>query len=207
MGVAKRFRDVGVVAGTIEANTPIREREDLLDRFKRGSLRVLTNVNTLTEGVDVPEARTVILARAFGHVGGFLQAAGRALRPADGKADAILIDLPGSTIRHGLPTDDRAYSLEGRAISGGAERPHGEWAVPDFSQTVRGVALRCVATGANSGVSVPLETVMIDNSSVHRRALDGFVASCKEQGLRQSLAIIRFKSQFGYEPPKEWIRQ
>jgi DNA repair protein RadD len=83
---AKKFRDAGVRAAVIEASTAKAEREETLSLFARGVVRVVVNVNTMTEGIDVPEARTIILARAFGHVGGYLQVAGRGLRPAKDKA-------------------------------------------------------------------------------------------------------------------------
>lgn len=142
---AKRFRRAGVRAEVIEGETPTRAREETLALFAKGTVRVIVNVNTMTEGVDVPEARTVLLARSFGHVGGYIQAVGRALRSAPNKPDMILIDLVGASIRHGLPTKDREYSLEGRAISGG-EIEAGERS--ESSQDVLGLELEMVARGA-----------------------------------------------------------
>jgi len=113
---AKKLCELGIPAACIEAKTEKAERDELLDRFARGGLVVLTNVYALTEGVDVPAARCCLLARSCGHVGPYLQMAGRVLRPHKDKADAILIDLSGATLRHGLPTEDREYSLEGNGI-------------------------------------------------------------------------------------------
>ncbi len=114
--LAKRFTEAGIPAECIEAKTPKLQRAKTIAKFKAGELRVITNVNTMTEGVDVPQARTVILARTFRHVGGFLQAAGRVLRPHPSKPHAILIDLVGAVLAHRYPTDDREYSLEGDGI-------------------------------------------------------------------------------------------
>ena len=165
---AQKFRDVGVVAAVIEAGTAKGERDDALARFSAGKVRVIVNVNTMTEGVDVPDARTVILARAFGHVGGYLQAVGRALRPAKGKPDMILIDLTGTSRRHGLPTDDRVYSLDGRAISATGPE-HGGGGVAEWSQEIRGVELRLVARGALPAdmAAAPVDLARVD---VERRA-------------------------------------
>jgi superfamily II DNA or RNA helicase len=113
---AEEFNSAGIPAGTIEASTPAEDRQRLLDRFKRHDLRVLCNVNVLTEGVDVPSAQTCILAKNFHHVSAYLQTVGRVLRPAPGKAHAIVIDLTGATLRHGMPTEDRRYALTGEAI-------------------------------------------------------------------------------------------
>lgn len=113
---AEDFNAAGVNAATITAETEPDERASSLERFKRHDLRVLCNVNVLTEGVDVPSAQTCILAKRFGHVSSFLQTVGRVLRPSPGKDHAIVIDLTGATLRHGRPTEDRKYSLTGEAI-------------------------------------------------------------------------------------------
>jgi DNA repair protein RadD len=113
---ASEFTMAGYPAECIEANTDKGKREIAMRRFREGSLRVLTNVNIMTEGLDLPSVETVILGRAFRHVSAYLQAVGRVLRPAPGKSNAICIDLTGASYQHGLPTENRAYSLEGEGI-------------------------------------------------------------------------------------------
>jgi len=66
-----------------------REREQVLDRFRRGELRALVSARVLNEGVDIPDADVaVVLAGAMGereHV----QRIGRVLRPGDGKRATV----------------------------------------------------------------------------------------------------------------------
>lgn len=198
--VAQRFRSLGVQADTIEANTSKRDRDEALERFRRGTLRVLTNVNTLTEGVDVPEARCVVLARAFGHVGGYLQAVGRVLRPASGKADAIVIDLIGATLRHGLPTDDRSYSLAGRAISGmEREAPMGEREA--FTQTVRGVELQLV--GGAPATALPVTLRPIDEAE-RKAEFQRLLALARQHRMRDGFAAAKYREKYGEWPREEW---
>jgi len=199
---AQRFRDEGVPADVIEAKTPTRERDESLARFKAGQLKVICNVNTLTEGVDVPEARTVMLARKFGHVGGYLQAVGRALRAARGKADAILIDLVGASVRHGLPTDDRTYSLSGRAISGNKSTcgsvggGAAEWA-----QEIVGTELRMVASGAlTMGAEPAAVSLSRVNDGDRCRELERMRLSLARSGLRPELAQIAYQQRYGERP-------
>lgn len=120
---AARFCEHEVGAAVIEAETPPQERRDILRDFAAGRIRVLVNVYTMTEGVDVPQAQTVILARGVGKQGPYLQMAGRVLRPHPSKDHAILIDLSGASIVHGLPTDDRLYSLDGDGVRRASETP------------------------------------------------------------------------------------
>lgn len=117
--VRDQFQSAGVAAEVIEAATPPAHRADFLARFERGDIRVLVNVYTLTEGVDVPAASAVILARACEHPGMLLQMGGRVLRPAPGKSQATLVDLSGATLKHDAATNAMAgrgnlgYSLDG----------------------------------------------------------------------------------------------
>lgn len=195
---AQRWRDHGVIADTIDANTPKRERDEILTRFKRGLIRCLMNVNTMTEGVDVPEARAAILARAFGHVGGYLQAAGRVLRPAKDKPDAILIDLCGATLRHGLPTQDRKYSLTGRAISGGMN--HGGGGPGEFEQSVKGVELRMVSKGAWTAESATETAWLTPVADERAQRMTRLRSTAKNAGAPPSLASIVYMQRYGQLP-------
>ncbi len=113
----ERFNAAGIPSRLITAKTKKRDRDEALDGFSSGAIRVLFNYNVLTEGVDVPAARCCLIGRSFQHQGAYLQAAGRVLRPHPSKPDAIIIDLTGATLRHGFPTDDRIYSLSGAGIT------------------------------------------------------------------------------------------
>lgn len=115
--LAARFIAAGIPSAVIEANTPARERDRALQAFAAGTIRVLWNVYCLTEGTDVPSARCVLLARSCAHVSMYLQIVGRVLRPHESKRDALLVDLSGASLIHGMPLEDRAYSLSGRGIT------------------------------------------------------------------------------------------
>lgn len=115
--VAADFNAAGVPADIVTGTTRAAIREQTLQRWRSGDIRVVTNCGVLTEGFDLPALQTCILARRFGHPGLFLQCVGRALRPAPDKTRATVIDLCGSVHKHGLPDMDREYSLEGKPIS------------------------------------------------------------------------------------------
>jgi DNA repair protein RadD len=146
--LCRRFIEAGVSAVMIHADMPLRKRDAALSRLRSGKLTVAINVFTLTEGVDVPCVRTIVLARSCDHVSTYLQIVGRALRPFDGKRYSTLIDLTGASYRHGMPTDDRNYALSGRGMSGGNPRA-GENSAPDVAREwketrVSGAELVCV---------------------------------------------------------------
>jgi superfamily II DNA or RNA helicase len=106
------FEQEGVGAGLITAETPRELRSAVLAGFAETVYDVIVNVFTMTEGVDIPRADTVILARGCSHMSPFLQMCGRVLRPYRGKRRALLIDLPGISRLWGDPTAAHKYSLE-----------------------------------------------------------------------------------------------
>ncbi len=117
VATAQQFNAAGYPAECISADTPALERQRIVEDFKDGSIRVVTNVFTLTEGFDHPATEACILARGCSHTGTYLQMVGRVLRPAPGKTEALIVDLPGISHVHGIPTEDRTYTLDGRPIS------------------------------------------------------------------------------------------
>lgn len=112
--LALAFSAKGIPAAAVDFESP--DRAERIADLREGRVRLLINVYTLTEGVDVPAASICIIARGVGHVSVYLQMAGRVLRAHPGKTDAVLLDLPGVTHDFGMPTEDREYSLEGEGI-------------------------------------------------------------------------------------------
>jgi superfamily II DNA or RNA helicase len=117
--LAASFNDRGIPAECIDAKTKKRDRASHLERFAAGELTVICNVDTMTEGVDVPSAGVAMLGRKFLTVGAYLQACGRVLRPHPRKPYARIIDLTGATHLHCPPTINREYSLDGAGIKRG----------------------------------------------------------------------------------------
>lgn len=118
--IAGQFNGAGVPAAAISAETPIGERQRLIDEFKAGRLLQLVNVDIFGEGFDAPACRVVSFARPTESYAVYSQQFGRALRPAPGKPHAIIIDHVGNvTDRHGLPDYGKQWTLDGAAGSNG----------------------------------------------------------------------------------------
>lgn len=111
---AAQFREAGVRAVSLDGTTDRFKRQQAIDAFTRGELDVLVNVDLFGEGFDVPAIEGVILLRPTQSLGLHLQQVGRALRPVPGKTHAIILDHAGNTMRHGLPDEERSWTLEGR---------------------------------------------------------------------------------------------
>ena len=113
------FIKSGVRAEHIDGATPKIERDATLARLASGEIELITNCMVLTEGWDMPAVGCCILARPTKKMGLFRQMIGRVLRPAEGKADAIVLDHSGAVYRHGFVEDAVCWTLdpEGRAAS------------------------------------------------------------------------------------------
>jgi superfamily II DNA or RNA helicase len=110
------FSCAGIGAMVISGETLRHDREYARKWLAERAERVLINVSVCIEGWDCPPVDAVILARPFSVCGSFLQAIGRGLRPSPGKELCTVVDLRGSVWLHGLPDEERAWSLSGEAV-------------------------------------------------------------------------------------------
>lgn len=119
------FLRAGIPAAHVDATTPADERKRVFEALKSGEILVLSNVMIATEGTDVPEAKCCIMANPTKSVSVYLQCTGRIQRvdPAAPESRAFLLDLAGNCVRHGMPADDREWTLEGLKPTGSGEAP------------------------------------------------------------------------------------
>jgi DNA repair protein RadD len=112
--IVAKFRAAGVAAEHLDGTTPLAERVRILARLKDGSVPVVSSCGVLSEGVNVPEVKCVVLARATQSLALFIQQCGRPMRPWEG-VEPLILDHAGNTIgqKHWTPHMDRPWSLDG----------------------------------------------------------------------------------------------
>ncbi|MGH8071627.1 MAG: DEAD/DEAH box helicase family protein [Candidatus Entotheonellia bacterium] len=76
----------------ITHNTPVKERHEILQRFRTGEYPVVVTSRVLNEGVDVPEASIAIVLSGTGSRREYVQRLGRILRRREGKL-AVLYEV------------------------------------------------------------------------------------------------------------------
>ena len=103
--LADAFEAEGIRSAVVSYRTPDTERRQVIDGFRSGEIQLLTSVDVLAIGFDVPDADCAIMARPTLSEIVYIQQAGRILRPAPGKSDALLLDHAGNSLRFGLPGD------------------------------------------------------------------------------------------------------
>ncbi len=95
------IREHGISCETVTGGTPRAERDSILARYKKGEIRCVTNHGVLTTGFNYPAIDLLISMRPTGSPGLWLQICGRAMRKANGKVDAKILDFADNTGRHG----------------------------------------------------------------------------------------------------------
>ena len=110
---ADSFNEVGIKAAHADAKTSPTQREQIMRDFKTGKIKVLCNVDLISEGFNVPDCSTVILLRPTASLVLFIQQSMRSMRYKTGKTSTI-IDHVANYTRFGLPDSPRDWTLEDR---------------------------------------------------------------------------------------------
>ena len=191
--VAADFRAAGWRFQVIHGGMLDTERDGLIEQLADGRLHGLVNKDLISEGTDIPVAEVCILLRLTESESWYLQATGRVQRPvyapgydlselagrlaaieASGKPFGLVIDHVGNSgriingefvPRHGLPHDDRDWTLEGRKkrkrkgkqeeVAEAATQCPSCYAVHDPSEYAKAGRERAIAEGRNPGDAKP----------------------------------------------------
>jgi superfamily II DNA or RNA helicase len=92
-GMEDLLRERGYLARCLHSTLDSRESEDRLRKFRQGKIQILTAMNMLNEGVDVPEVDLIVFLRVTHSRIIFLQQLGRGLRLSEGKEKVIVLDF------------------------------------------------------------------------------------------------------------------
>lgn len=109
--VCEMFNNNNIPAMHMDSHTPEKERESILNDFKKGRFKILCNCNLISEGITLPSAEAGLLLRPTLSLTLYIQQAMRCLTPNENKK-AVIIDYVNNVQRHGLPTQERDWSLD-----------------------------------------------------------------------------------------------
>lgn len=114
MHVRDALRARGIHTECLTGETPKQERERIVEAFKAGRLKALTNCDVLTTGFDAPALDLLVLLRPTKSPGLYVQILGRGMRwiggnrevsMAAGKSNCLVLDFAGNIERFG-PIDN-----------------------------------------------------------------------------------------------------
>ncbi|WP_206538449.1 DEAD/DEAH box helicase [Listeria fleischmannii] len=108
--MAASFQEANIPSEHIDGKTPKLVRDEIIQKFRDGEIKVLCNLDLIGEGFDVPDCSTVIMLRPTQSLSLYIQQSMRGMRYRPGKT-SIIIDHVGNVTRFGLPDMERTWSL------------------------------------------------------------------------------------------------
>ena len=211
------FRADGVAAEHIDAYTDEAERREIIGRFRSGETTVLSSVNVLGIGFDVPIAACGILARPTLSLALHIQQVGRVMRPAGGKAHALILDHAANFARHGRPEDFDVEILDDGEIATKATRRTSEELKPCSACGFLLEASRreCPACGHERRRVADVHYVDGDLEEIGGPGRISVQAEQKsfylqlrqigiDRGYKPGWPAAKFRNKFGDWPPRTW---
>ena len=118
--VSISLRDQGIKSACITGETSKTDRERIINEFKSGKIKALTNANVLTTGFDAPNIDLIAMLRPTMSPGLYVQMAGRGMRIKDHTDHCLVLDFAGVVNTHGPIT---AVQPPKKAGTGSGEMP------------------------------------------------------------------------------------
>jgi len=204
--VVAQFIAAGIQAAHIDGDTDTPNRDGAIRAFSEGRLQVLSNVDLCGEGFDIPAMEVVIELRPTQSLALWLQHCGRGLRSAPGKKECVILDHAGNAMKHGLPDEDRVWTLDGRArVKGKSDNPGIKRCPECFAAYFPGKTV-CDQCGHVFEASPRVvgqkdgELVEVDTEATKRARL-------REQGrARTEEGLVALGESRGYKRPRLWAR-
>jgi len=202
------FARMGVRVAHLDGTTPNDDRQSMLLKLDAGELDIISNVNCLLEGVDIPSIKCIVHARPTQSLVLWIQSTARALRLWNGIRPLIL-DHAGNCERHYLPHNDWIWLLDKKANRHPGQEPTklcpscnayvalGRYSCPycghEFPETTR---------------QLPKETnetlIELTPAALQRAFYDEQVTKARTKGFKPGYPSAKFKEKFGHWPPYGW---
>lgn len=188
--IAAEFCATGLSALCVHAKSATAERQGSLRDLASGALDVAVNVGLWIEGMDCPAISYVGLGALTQSLTRYLQSVGRGFRTAPGKRNLIIMDHANCVTTHGLPDDEREWTLDGRR-----KRKRGEAEdfpvrqCPKCYRVVRASVAVCTCVHRFADI-VRARTIEVADGELEKLDTEAFRAQ-REARMRQGMARDR----------------
>jgi superfamily II DNA or RNA helicase len=201
-GYAQLYRDAGIPAACLHGDTEPALRRQLIADLGSGVLKALFSCEIISEGTDIPSVSGVQLLRPTDSLTLYLQQVGRGLRVCPGKPYAVVLDHVGNSHRHGLPTDDREWTLEGKVVRQGGQAAPSVRVCPRCFSALASAKPVCPDCG-HEFVPERRELATVDGELVEVQRRE----ARREQATAQTLEdLIQIGTRRGMKNPRGWAR-
>jgi superfamily II DNA or RNA helicase len=211
--VAYAFWKRGIKSACVTGETSIKERERIYKALDKGEYKVLTSVNVISIGFDVPSVECGLLLRPTESWALHIQQIGRVMRisPKTGKEYGIIIDQAGNIGRLGKPEDIKDYDLP-TSIESKSGRVAPKKECPICGRTHNAFVVDCVCgfhwlekyeVNTNGLVELPGRRFNISDAEARFRNYrrEAFISN-----KLPILAEYRLAEDYGISPLPEWYR-
>ena len=209
--VAQAFRDAGINAVHADAKTPEGKRDKIMADFKKGKIKILCNVDLVSEGFNVPDCSCVVLLRPTQSLVIYLQQSMRAMRYQPNK-HAIIIDQVGNFERFGLPDTDYKWTLEDRE-----KHPHRESGTdgiqiktcPDCFAVIKADCVKCPLCGHDFSAEIRKIKQKKDQKLQAIKAQQihiNYISTKKPEELNSFRDLALYGKLHGFKPGWAWYK-
>ena len=174
--LADLLNSKGLAAFSVNSNTPLEKRQEVLEDYKTGKIKVLSNYNIFTEGFDEPSIDCVIMARPTKSEIFYSQALGRMTRLFEGKEYGMLIDIGFINNSHKVAT---IFDL-----------------VENREETPIEIDNKLNSILEKYTDGIDLEKCLADYKSESRKLLKQYAKEKKEESKKMQLNLLRKKKYF-----------
>lgn len=92
------------IKGSYVVTAKTENRAAIFDAFRKNKIKCIINVDVCTEGTDLPNIQTLIMAKPTQSTSAYIQRVGRGLRIHPDKRELLLVDCVGDSGKHNLCT-------------------------------------------------------------------------------------------------------
>lgn len=203
--VAQQFREAGYPAIALDGGTAREVRRMATRDFADGKIQLMASADLFSEGYDCAGIECGIFLRPTMSLGLWIQQLGRILRPMPGKI-ALCFDHAGNCTRHGLPTDERNWTLNNGEMKKNAKPSISVRICPQCFAASPSRAKVCSNPGPPPcGYEFPIEARQIEEREGELEEVTAEMlekrAARREQGRSETLEQLReLGRQKGYKP-------
>lgn len=190
--VTSKFLEAGIAAAHVDGETPDKIRDQAIEDFRSGKIKVITNCNLFIEGTDIVGIEACFLLRPTKSLIVYLQSVGRALRIAPGKECAMIFDHVGIVQELGLPDDEREWTLEPRKKSARAKEAKEKALLTQICEMCYCVCKPSLMHCPNCGHEFPMQARVIEELDGELREID--VLAMRRQKTREKWQAINSAS-------------
>jgi superfamily II DNA or RNA helicase len=206
--ICNEFKNYGINAVHFDGNTDKKERDRIVNDFKNGKIDILSNVDLIGEGFDVPDCECCLLLRPTKSVALYIQQSMRCMRYKPNKR-ATIIDYVGNVFRHDMPDSDREWTLEGKVKcqNASAEKDIVSRECQKCHRVYSGVGRFCPYCG-NDNHKTRKQIEQEEQAELERITEIEKINKRREMGMARSFEqLVELGRQRGYKNPRYWAQQ